>query len=94
MPACCHVDRLDRVAPSIDLTDLQGTVSNLLNQHGLIVAGAPLAAGLVGRLVTKNKLVSNALIGGGTLVAVQQLSGPYLQLMKDQFGYLMSLLGN
>ena len=82
------------MAPNVDLTDLQNAVSGILDQHGIIVASAPLAAGVVGRLVTKNKLVSNALIGGGTLIAVQQLAGPYLQLMKDQFGYLASLLGN
>ena len=82
------------MAPSVDLTELQSAVSNILDQHGLLVAGAPLGAGLLGRLVTKNKVVSNALIGGGTLVAVQQLAGPYLQLMKDQFGYLASLFGN
>ena len=82
------------MAPNVDLADLHNAVSNILDRHGLIVAGAPLAAGMLGRLVTKNKLVSNALIGGGTLVAVQQLSGPYLQLMKDQFGYLASLFGN
>ena len=82
------------MATGVDLTELQSAVSNIMDQHGLLVAGGPLAAGLVGRLVTKNKLVSNTLIGGGTLVAVQQLAGPYLQLMKDQFGYLASLLGN
>jgi hypothetical protein len=49
--------------------------------------------GLVGRLVTKSKLVSNVLMGGGALVAVQQLSGPYLHLMQDQFAYLTSLFG-
>jgi hypothetical protein len=82
------------VAPGVDLTDIQSAVSNVLDQHGLLVAAGPMGAGLVGRLVTKNKLVSNVLMGGGALIAVQQLSGPYLQLMKDQFGYLTSLLGH
>ena len=82
------------MAPSVDLTELQSVVSNIVDQHRIAVAGAPLAAGMVARLMTKSKLVANTLIAGGTLIAVQQLAGPYLHLMKDQFGYLMSILGN
>ena len=80
--------------PSVDLTELQNAAGSIIDQHKMLVTAGPVTAGLVARLVTKNKLVSNALVGGGTLIAIQTFAGPYLQLMKDQFGYLMSLLGN
>jgi len=82
------------VTTGADLTEIQNAVSGILDQHGILVAAGPLGAGLTGRLITKNKVISNVLMGGGALVAVQQLSGPCLHLMKDQFGYLGSLLGS
>lgn len=82
------------MAPNVDLSDLQNTVGNIIEQHRALVAAGPVAVGVVSKVVTKNKLISNTIIAGGTLVAVQQLAGPYLKLMHEQFGYLMSMLGH
>jgi hypothetical protein len=81
------------VAPVVDLTDLQNVVGKYADQHKLIVAAAPLTASAVVRAFTRNKLVTAAVVGGGAWFAVQELAGPSLRLMQDQFGYLSSLLG-
>ena len=58
------------------------------------MAAGPVTTGaLVRTFVTKNKLVSTVLVGGGSLLAIKEIAGPSLALMHDQFGYLMSLLG-
>lgn len=81
------------MAPNVDLSDLQNVVGGFIEQHRILVAAGPMTVGVVAKMVTKNKLVSNALVGGGALVAIQQLAGPYLKLMHEQFGYLISILG-
>ena len=53
-----------------------------------------MTAGALVRTVTKNKLVSSALVGGGALIAIKEVAGPSLALIHEQFGYLISLLGN
>ena len=40
-----------------DLTEIQNAVSGILDQHGILVAAGPLGAGLIGRLITKNKVI-------------------------------------
>lgn len=65
-----------------------------MDQHNMIVAAGPLTAATVTRaFITKNKLVSGAVVAGGAWFAIQELSTPMLKLMNDQFGYLQSLLG-
>lgn len=83
------------MAPAVDLTDLTNVVGNYVDQHRLIVAAGPMTAGaLVRTFVTKSKLVSSVLVGGGALVAIQHIAAPSLRLMHEQFGYLMSLVGS
>jgi len=82
------------VAPGVDLTALQNMAGKYVDQHNLIVAAGPLtAATLVRTFVTKHKLVSGAMAARGAWLAIQELSGPALKLMQDQFGYLQSLFG-
>ena len=69
-------------------------VGKYVEQHNLIVAAGPFtAAALTRTFITKNKLVSGAMVASGTWLAVQELSGPMLNLMRDQFGYLQALIG-
>ena len=80
--------------PVVDLTDLQNAVSQYLGEHGIAVAAGPLAgAALVRTFISKSKGATLAVVAGGAWLAVQSISGPMLQLMRDQFGYLQSLLG-
>jgi hypothetical protein len=78
---------------AVDLTDLQRVVGKYAEQHNVMVAAGPFtAAALTRAFITKNKLVSGAMVASGTWLAIQELSGPMLNLMRDQFGYLQSLL--
>jgi hypothetical protein len=80
--------------PVVDLTDLQRVVGQYADQHQLIVAAGPFtAATLLRTFVTKNKLVSGAVVAGGAWLTIQALSGSTLKLIQEQFGYLQSLLG-
>ena len=82
------------MAPVVDLTDLQNVVGKYADQHRLIVVAGPVsAAALVRTFLTRSKLVSAALVGGGAILAIQDIAGPYLKLMGEQFGYLRSLFG-
>jgi hypothetical protein len=82
------------VALVLDLTGLQHVVGKYSAQHNLIVAAGPLAAATFARVfITKNKLVSTALVVGGAWLAIREFSGPALGLMQEQFGYLQGLLG-
>jgi hypothetical protein len=84
------------VAPSVDISELQRTVGQYASRHSnLIMAAGPFGAiALVRTLITKNKLVSGALTGGGVVLAMHGISGPMLKLMHEQFGYLVELLGS
>jgi hypothetical protein len=81
------------VAPVVDLTDLQNVVGKYADQHKMIVAAGPVTAAALARIVTKNKAVTMAVAGGGAWFAIQELAGPSLRLMQEQFGYLFSLFG-
>jgi hypothetical protein len=81
------------VAPVVDLTELQNVVGKYADQHQMIVAAGPMTAAAVVRTFTKNKMVTMAVAGGGAWFAIQELAGPSLKLMQEQFGYLISLLG-
>jgi len=81
------------VAPVVDLTDLQNVVGKYADQHKLIVAAGPLTASAIVRTFTRNKTVTMAVVGGGVWFAMQELAGPSLRLMQEQFGYLGSLFG-
>jgi hypothetical protein len=81
------------VAPVVDLTDLQNVVGKYAEQHQMIVAAGPMTAAAVVRTFTKNKMVTMAVAGGGAWFAIQELAGPAIRLMQQQFGYLFSLLG-
>jgi hypothetical protein len=81
------------VAPVVDLTDLQNVVGKYAADHKMIIAAGPITAAAVVRTFTKNKLVTMAVVGGGAWFAIQELAGPSLRLMQEQFGYLYSLLG-
>jgi hypothetical protein len=81
------------VAPSVDLSDLQNAVGQIMDQHGLIVTAGPFTAAAAARIfIGKNKIISTALTAGGAWMAVHLISGPMLKLMQNQFGYLSSLL--
>lgn len=80
--------------PVVDLTELTNAVGKYAEQHQVLVAAGPVTAGAVVRTLTNNKLVSSALVGGGALIAIKEIAGPSLALIHEQFGYLMSLLGN
>ena len=78
----------------VDISQLQNVVGKYVDQYNLLVAAGPLTgATLLKTFVTRNKLVNVAVAGSGIWFAVQELSGPMLGLMNDQFGYLQSLLG-
>jgi hypothetical protein len=81
-------------APNIDLTDLQNTVNQFIDQHGIVAGAGPLAGATLLRIFIKSKAASLAVAVGGTWFAVQAVSGPMLKLMQDQFGYLQFLLGH
>jgi hypothetical protein len=78
---------------SVDLTQLQSVVAKYVSQYNLVVAAGPMTAAAALKAFTKdNKLASLAVVGGGVWFAVQEISGPMLKLIQDQFGYLQSLL--
>jgi hypothetical protein len=78
----------------VDLTDLERVVGQYSQQHNVIVAAGPLTGATLARILfKKNKLVTMAVVAGGAWLGIQALSGPYLKLMREQFGYLTSLLG-
>ena len=77
---------------SVDISELQRTVTKYVEQYNLLVAAGPVtAAGLVKTFVSDNKAVNLAVVGGGVWFAVQELSTPMLKLMNDQFGYLQQI---
>jgi hypothetical protein len=78
----------------VDLTDLERVVGKYSEQHNLILAAGPLTGATIARILfKKNKLVTFAVVAGSGWLAIQALSGPSLKLMREQFGYLASLLG-
>lgn len=80
--------------PNVDLSDLQNTVGQFIGQHKYVAAAGPLtAATLVRVFITKNKLVTAAVVAGSSFLAIQAVSGSSLKLMHDQFAYLESLVG-
>jgi hypothetical protein len=81
-------------APQVDLSDLQNVVNQYLGDHAVLTAGGPLAAAGIIRMFTKSKLATTGVAVGGAWLAVQSLSTPMLHLMREQFGYLTSLLGS
>lgn len=80
------------MAPPVDLSDLQNTIGDFIGQHKIVAAAGPMTATFLVRMITKNKLITGAVVAGSTIVTVQMVSGSALQLMRDQFGYLQSLL--
>lgn len=83
------------MAPGTDLIDLQNVVGKYVDQHNLLIAAGPLTAAAVTRaFITKNKLVSGAVVASGAWFALQELSTPMLKLIQDQFGYLQSIMGS
>ena len=51
------------------------------------------ATGVVRTVVGKNKMVNIAVGGAAAWFAIQELSGPMLGLIQDQFGNLQSVIG-
>ncbi len=77
---------------TVDLTELQKVAGHYVSQYNLLVAAGPVTAATLTKLfVTRNKLVNLAVVGGGVWFGVQELSGPALKLIADQFGYLQSI---
>ena len=77
---------------NVDLTELQQVVDKYVNQHNLLVAGGPLAAtAAVKKFVIDNKAVNVAVTASTVWFAAKELSGPMLNLMDHQFGYLQSI---
>ncbi len=79
----------------IDLTELQRVVGKYADQYNLLVAAGPLTAATVTRaFITNNKLASGAVAATGAWFAIRELSGPMMNLIQDQFGYLQSIFGS
>ncbi len=79
----------------VDLTELQNIAGKYAGQHNVILAAGPFTAmALVRQFITKNKLVSMAMVASGGWLTIQALSGSSLKLMHEQFGYLINLLGS
>ena len=79
----------------VDLSQLQYVVGKYVEKYNLVVAAGPVTvATLAKTFITNNKAVKFAMVGGGVWFAVKELSGPMLQLITDQFGYLDSLLSS
>jgi hypothetical protein len=76
---------------SVDLAGIQKVVGQYVSQYNLLVAAGPVTAASVAKAFTKNKALNFAVVGGGVWFAVQELSGPMLKLIQDQFGYLQSV---
>jgi len=82
------------VGHNIDLSELQQVVGKYVTQYNLLVAAGPMAAATVFRMVAgKSKLVNLGVAGAGAWFAVQELAGPALRLIGEQFGYLQSFIG-
>jgi hypothetical protein len=82
------------VIHTVDLSEIQNIVSKYASQSNLLTAAGPVtAATAVKMMAGKNKLASLAVVGGGVWFAVQELQGPLLHLMQDQFGYLQEIFG-
>ena len=80
---------------SVNIDELQRVVGKYVDQYNLVVAAGPLTAASVFKLVTpKNKLATVAVVGSTAWLAVQEISTPMMALIRDQFGYLQSLLGS
>jgi hypothetical protein len=83
------------VDAGIDLAQLQQVVGKYVDQYNLVVAAGPLtAASLTRAFITKNKLASGAVAATGAWFAIKELSGPMLNMIQDQFGYLLSILNS
>jgi hypothetical protein len=90
----CLGPRIKFVVHTVDLTQLQGIVGKYVDKYQLLSAGGPLAAtSLTKAFVTSNKAVNVAVGASGAWFAVKELSGPMLNLIHSQFGYLESLFG-
>jgi hypothetical protein len=77
---------------TVDLTALQDVVGKYVEKYNLLVAGGPLAASAALKaFVTNNKGVNLVVTASGIWFGVKELSGPVLNLVGDQFGYLQSL---
>lgn len=77
-----------------DLAALQSVVGKYVDQYNLLVAAGPLTAATVTRaFITNNKLASGAVAATGAWFAIKELSGPMLNLIQNQFGYLQSIFG-
>jgi hypothetical protein len=77
---------------SVDLTELQQVIGKYVDQYNLMVAGGPLAATAATKMfIVDNKAVNTAVTASTVWFAVKELSGPMLNLMSNQFGYLDSL---
>lgn len=80
---------------SVNLSELQAIVGKYVDQYNLLVAAGPVTAAALAKAVFgKNKLVNTAVVGGGAWFAIQELSGPMLKLMNEQFGYLQSIMSS
>jgi hypothetical protein len=79
------------VEHSVDITELQRVVEKYVSEYNLLVAAGPVTAASIAKLFTNNKMVNTAIAGGGAWFAIQELSGPMLRLMNDQFGYLQGI---
>ncbi len=80
--------------PGVNLAELQRVVGKYVDQYNLVVAAGPLAAATVTRaFLTNNKLASGAVAASGAWFAIKELSGPMLNLIQGQFGYLQSIFG-
>lgn len=82
------------MAHVVDLSQLQYVVGKYVDKYNLLIAAGPVTVASLAKIVTNNKLVKFGMVGGGVWFAVKELSGPMLQLITDQFGYLDSLLGS
>lgn len=77
----------------VDLTQLQEVVGKYADQHQMLVAAGPVTAASVTRMFTSNKGINKLIYAGGTWFAIQELGGPALKLIQDQFGNLQQLVG-
>lgn len=79
---------------SVNLTELQQVVGKYVDQYQLLVAAGPVtAAGLTRMVLGPNKVISGAVKASTAWFAVKELSGPVLNLLNDQFGYLQNIFG-
>jgi hypothetical protein len=82
------------VDAAFDLNQLQAVVGKYVDQYQLLTAAGPLTAATLTRaFVTKNKVASGAVALTGAWFAIKEISGPMLNMIQDQFGYLQSIFG-